>query len=136
MKLVNAFNLVVMMAVAFFTWSAVAEPMKVHVLDNLNAQELTEVNSALVKLGYLPSSKSLFSESHHAIIVTKELANEQEPASISLELVNQANEKELPKTVFQTRFHGNDIHAMIQAFPGPEAFRTPATAPMAFQKSE
>ena len=136
MRLINAFNLVIMMAAMFFTWSAVAEPLKVHVLQNLSAAESQEMSSTLTTLGYLPSTKELFSESHNAIIVTRTLANEQEQASISIELVHQDHEHDLPRTIFQTKLSGNDLHSMLKAFPRPEAFNSQPTAPMAFQKSE
>lgn len=125
-----------MAAAMFFTWNAVAEPMKVHVIENLSAQESKEMNAALSKLGYQTSEKALFSESHNAIIVTKALKTEHDPASISIELVRQDHAQDLPRTLFQTRMGGNDLHAVIKAFPGPEAFKNPTTAPMAFQKAE
>ena len=65
MRMINAFNLVIMVAAVFFTWTAMAEPMRVHVLQNLSQSESQEMSSALTKLGYAPSSKELFSESHN-----------------------------------------------------------------------
>ncbi|MBC7397899.1 MAG: hypothetical protein H7333_10695 [Bdellovibrionales bacterium] len=136
MRIINAFNLGVIVAAAFFTWTAVAEPMKVHVLENLSIQESKEMKTALTELGYQPSSKTLFTESHDAIIVTKALKTERDPASISIELVHQDKASDLPRTVFQRRVEGNDLRAMIKALPAPGAFKGDSTTPMAFQKSE
>jgi len=112
------------LAAALFTWQTVqAEPMKVHVMQNVSASEAKDIDQALIKLGYAPSQKSLFSESHNAIIITKALKTEREPASISIELVHLESEKDLPRTLFQYRLSGNDVQSMMKAFPKPEAFR-------------
>jgi hypothetical protein len=125
MRTLNYFNLVVVIAAALFTWQAVAaEPMKVHVMQNVTSEEAADINQSLVKLGYVLSEKQLFSESHDAIIITKALENEGEPASLTVELVHLENEKDIPRTLFQYRLGGNDVHAMMKAFPKPESFHT------------
>ncbi len=121
-----------MAVAAFFTWNAVAsaaQPMRVHVMQNVSQDEQQEINRSLISLGYQPSDKALFSESPNAIIITKVLADENQNASLSVELVHLDNEKELPRTVFHYRMEGNDVRAMAKAFPKPEAFIEPAELP-------
>ena len=132
MRALNVFNLALVALAALFTWQTVqaAEPMRVHVMQNVNAEEAADITQALVKLGYQPSEKTLFSESHDAIIITKALKTEREPASLTIELVHLESEKELPRTLFQYRLGGNDVHAMMKAFPKPGAFIEP-TMPVA-----
>jgi hypothetical protein len=134
MRVVNIFNFAVVLIAALFTWNAVAaEPMKVHVMQNVTTEEAADISHALVKLGYAPSEKTLFSESHDAIIITKALKNEHEPASLTIELVHLENDKEIPHTLFQYSLSGNDIHTMMKAFPKPDAFslQTQQTMPVA-----
>jgi hypothetical protein len=129
MKVLNYFNLIMMMAMALFTWTAIAEaaePMRIHVMQNLTPSEAKDINLALVKLGYLPTDKSLFTESKNAIIITKALKNEREPASLTVELVQLENEKDIPRTVFQYSISGNDVGEMVKALPKPEAFAEPS----------
>ena len=129
MRALNFFNLMVMMLMGLFTWNAVAqaaEPMRIHVMQNLSSDEAKEINHALIKLGYLPTEKSLFTESKKAIIITKALENEREPASLTVELVQLDNEKDIPRTVFQYSLSGNDIQSMVKALPKPEAFTEPS----------
>jgi hypothetical protein len=119
---------------AFFTWNSVAsasEPVRVHVMQNVTMDEQQEINKSLITLGYKPSDKALFSESPNAIIITKVLADDTQDASLNFELVHLDNEKDLPRTVFQYRMDGNDVHAMVKAFPKPEAFTEPAKIPVA-----
>lgn len=96
--------------------------MSVHLLQNVSTSEAKEIHQALIKLGYQPTEKALFTKSQNAIIITKVLKNEREPASLSIELVRLDDEKDLPRTVFRYRLYGDDVTAMLQAFPKPEAF--------------
>ena len=99
MRTLNILNLLVVLMGAFFTWNAVAAPaVTVHVLENLPSQESKLIEQSLNKMGYATSKKSLFSESKNAIIITKALKTEREPASLTIELVHLESEKELPRT--------------------------------------
>ena len=110
--------------------------MKVHVMQNVSAEEASDISHELIKLGYVPSAKSIFSESRNAIIITKALKNEREPASLTVELVQLENEKESPRTLFQYRMGGNDVHSMMKAFPKPEAFNEVLSMPVAQMNSQ
>lgn len=128
-----------MMTVAFFTWNSVAHAdpvVKVHVLQNLDDSELKTVNAALSQLGYTFSKKSLFSESKNAIIITKALPTETDPASISIEMVRLESEKSIPKSLFKYKLDGNDVQAMLKSLPNAQAFRDDAIMPVAFQTTE
>jgi len=118
-----------MLAAAFFAWNTVsAEPMRVHVMQNVSAQEEQQLNTSLISMGYKPTEKALFSESPNAIIITKVLPTENEDASLTVELVHLDTEKDLPRTLFQYRMAGNDVSAMIKALPKPDAFNEPVPA--------
>ena len=136
MRVLNFFNFTVVLVSVFLTWKSVsADPMKIHVLENLSPHESKEVYQKLSKLGFQPSKKDLFSESKNAILITKTIQNEHEKASISIELVHLENEREIPRTLFQYKLEGNDVHAMAGALPGPEAFNPSAFTPMALGPS-
>jgi hypothetical protein len=138
MRVVNFLNLMIVIGAAFFTWNAIAaEPMRVHVMQNLTPAEAQIINQGLVKLGYKPSQKALFSESSNAIIITKALPNENEGASLTIELVHLDHANEMPKVLFQYSLAGNDVSAVIKAVPKPEAFNEPTELmPVASLNSE
>lgn len=131
MKLLNWFNLAVMLGAALFTWNALADGSapKVHMVHNLNARESSRFESALKEMGYQVSKKPMFSDSKDTIIITKILANEVESAAVSMELVRLEPGHKLPRTVFEYRAEGNDLQAVIEAFPRPATFASDSTKP-------
>ncbi len=137
MRNLKFINLAVILGACLFTLNALAaSPVKVHVLENLSAQESKAVHASLVKLGYAPSKKALFSESKDAIIITKALKNETDEASLTVELVHLDHEKSLPRTVFEYRLSTADVGSMMNAFPRPESLKPMNLTPVALQTME
>ncbi len=131
MKAFNLFSLVIMVAMALFTFSAIASPVparnvltasnkKVHLLENLDADTLAAVQKILSQKGYQVSLKPLFTEHSRAIIVTQKTANEVEAASIEIEMVKMDKEMNLPKTVFKYEVNTIKAEEALSALPRPE----------------
>jgi hypothetical protein len=114
--------------------TAAAPALKVHLLDNLSAQEGRFVRMVLKKMGYAPSSESLFSKVPDAIIITKTIESEIEKAGLKIELVRLENESSLPRTVFEYRTESTDLQAVMEAFPKPESIGPLNATPVALQK--
>ncbi len=137
MRVLTVFNFTVVLLSVFLTWKSVsAAPMKVHVLQNLTAQESKEVYQKLSKLGYTASKKELFTESKNAILITKTIPDEHDKASISIELVHLESDREMPRTLFHYQLEGNDVHQMARALPGPEVFNTSLSTSMALGSNQ
>lgn len=136
MRTLNFFNLMVVLAAAFFTWNAVAAPTStVHVLENLTPAESKEMKLMLKKMGYIASHKSLFNESKNAIIITKALPTETEGASLTIEMVHLESDSSIPHTIFKYKTDGTDMKETLTALPKPEIMNQDSmTMPVAFQK--
>ncbi len=111
-----------------------APAMKVHVLDNLSAQEARYVRLTLRKMGYAPSNESLFSKAPDAIIITKTVESEIEKAGLRVELVHLESDTSLPRTVFEYRTESTDLPTVMNAFPKPDSVGPLNAMPVALQK--
>jgi len=132
MKVIYFFNLVVMIAASLFTVNALAStPMKVHVLDNLSSEESRIVMKALTRLGYAPTTSPLFTESSHAVVITKVLSPKMETESISLEILEKEKEDALPKTVFELKSGEKSLERVLKNAPEPEQVKNRAATPVA-----
>jgi len=114
--------------------TAAAPALKVHVLDNLNAEEARFVRLTLKKMGYAPSNDSLFSKAPDAIIITKTVESDLEKAGLKVELVHLEGESSLPRTVFEYRTESTDLKTVMHAFPKPESVGPMNAMPVALQK--
>ena len=81
-------QLAVILAASLMTWNALAithptsaRPLKVHVMDNLEPSELKVALRELRRLGYRPTRTPLFTESTHAVIITKTLTESRQTES-------------------------------------------------------
>ena len=132
MKMIYFFNLVVILAASFFTVNALAStPMKVHVLDNLSHEESRLVMKALTRLGYAPTTSPLFTESSHAVVITKVLSPKLETESISFEILEKSKEEALPKTVFELKSGEKSLERVLKNAPEPEQVKNHAATPVA-----
>lgn len=131
MKNFSIYSLIIMVVSAVWTWSAIAVPMtKVHVLENLSPQEAHLAQKIIEKKGYQLSRQPLFNESKEALVITKAIGNESEPASIQLEVVHQEGEKSLPKTIFNLKLETDNIVEVLNKLPTPEQLKA---IPVAYQ---
>ena len=145
MRIIHFFNLIIMSAAAFFTWNALAIPedhrsvvqsMKMHLIDNLEKPDLVLAKKLVGQRGYQVSSRPLFSESNRALIITRTLADEVDPASIQIEMVKIEGKDSLPKTIYIYRAQTEDLAQALQALPKPGDLIeqiNPMPAEMAFQ---
>jgi hypothetical protein len=133
--LIKFFSLTLLIGSFFLAPSAFAGPsLKVHLLENLSAEEGLLVRQSLKKMGYSPSARELFSEARDAIIITKILESEIEKPGLKIEVVHQESESTLPRTVFEYRTETSDLKAVLEAFPKPETLHSAPSMPMALQK--
>jgi hypothetical protein len=105
--------------------------MKVHVLDNLSSEESRIVMKALTRLGYAPTTSPLFTESSHAVVITKVLSPKMETESISLEILEKEKEDALPKTVFELKSGEKSLERVLKNAPEPEQVKNRAATPVA-----
>jgi hypothetical protein len=132
MKALYFFNLIVIIGSTLFTWNALAAtPLKVHVLDNLTNEESRFVKKALSKLGYVTTSSPLFTESHHAVVITKVLSPNLETESITLEFLEKEEKDTLPKTVFELKSVEKSLESVLKRAPDPEQVRHHTSTPVA-----
>ena len=138
MRNLKLFNLIVVIGATLFTLNALAaSPVKVHVMENLSKPESAQVKQSLVKLGYAPSQKPLFTESKDAIIITKALATETEKESLTVEIMHLESDKSIPHKVFEYRLSNTDVNAAMEAFPKPEMLHPlNSSMPVAYQMQE
>jgi hypothetical protein len=126
MKIIHFFNLLVMSVAAFFTWSAIAmpadtqsviRPVKMHVLENLDPAATAQAEKLIAERGYQVSHQPLFSESNRALIITRTLADEVEPASIQIEIVKMDSKNSIPKTVFISKVQTDNLAEAMKQLP-------------------
>ena len=132
---IKLFGLVCILGSFWLSLSASAAPaLKVHLLDNLSNEEGRLVRLVLKKMGYAPSSESLFSKAPDAIIITKTIESEIEKAGLKIELVRLESKSSLPRTVFEYRTDSTDLKTVMEAFPKPESIGSLNAMPVALQK--
>ena len=132
MRALYFFNLIVITAASLFTFDCLAaSPLKVHVLDNLSSEESRFVKKALSRLGYEPTSAPLFTESSHAVVITKVLAPNLETESIRLEILEKQKEDALPKTVFEVKSGEKSLEGVLRHAPDPEHVKNHKSTPVA-----
>jgi hypothetical protein len=132
MRAIYFFNLVIVIAASLFTLdSLAATPLKVHVLDNLSNEEARLVRKTLSRLGYAPTNSPLFTESNHAVVITKVLNPKLETESISLEFLEKKESDTLPKTVFELKSGEKSIEGVLKHAPGPEQVKSLKSTPVA-----
>src|SRR4051812_39321476 len=97
MRNIPYFSAIIMAASALLTLNAFAIPVtKVHVLENLTPEEAHLAEKIIEKKGYKLSHQPLFNEAKEAVVITKALGNETEPASIQVEVVRMEDSKKVP----------------------------------------
>jgi len=131
MRNFSIYSVIVMIVSAVWTWNAIALPVtKVHVLENLSPAEAHLAQQIIEKKGYKLSHQPLFDESKEALVITKALGNESEPASIQVEVVHQEGQKSLPKTIFNLKLETSNIVEVLEKLPSPEQLKS---IPVAYQ---
>ncbi len=121
MKKIHYFNLAVIVAASLFTLNSLAATrMKVHVLDNLSTKESQFVLKALTKLGYVPSPSPLFTESTHALVITKVLSPNLETESLSLEVLELKKNDTLPRTILQVKSNEKTLEGLLKRTPSSD----------------
>ncbi len=139
MRNFSIYSVIVVLASAILTWSAVAVPVtKVHVLENLTKEEASLAEKIIEKKGYKLSHQPLFNESKEALVITKSLANENEPASIQIELVRMEDSKKIPVRVYNLKLETKNIAEVLEKFPTPDKLKQSIneqqnSIPVAFQ---
>ncbi|NDG83961.1 MAG: hypothetical protein EBX52_02860 [Proteobacteria bacterium] len=132
MRALYFFNLIIIVAASLFTFDCLAAtPLKVHVLDNLSTEESRFVMKALSKLGYAPTNSPLFTESDHAVVITKILAPNLETESIRLEILEKHKEDTLPKTVFELKSGEKSLEGVLKHAPDSEHVKNHKATPVA-----
>ena len=135
MRALYFFNLLVMIAASLFTFDALAStPLKVHVLDNLSTEESRFVMKELTRLGYAPTNTPLFTESNHAVVITKVLAPDLGTESITLEILEKKKEDTLPKTVFELKNGEKTLEGILRHAPDSERVKNHKSTPVAALK--
>ena len=125
MKNFSIYSLIVVLTSAVMTWNAVAIPAtKVHVLENLSPEEASLAQKIIEKKGYKLSHQPLFDESKEALVITKALGNEGEPASIQVEVLHQEDAKTLPKTIYNLKLETKNIVEILEKLPSPEKLKS------------
>ena len=102
--------------------ASVSPAMKVHVLNNLDPSEAKQALKALSRLGYQPVHSPLFTESSHAVVITKTLGVKLQTASLSFEILELKQNEILPKTLFEIKESPNLDSLMLKA-PNPDQVR-------------
>lgn len=137
MRNFSIYSVIVMLASAIFTWNAVATPTKLHILENLTPQEASLAQKIIEKKGYKLSHQPLFNESKQALVITKALANENEPASIQVEVVHMEDSKKIPKRIFNLKLETKSIVEVLEKLPSPDQLKHTSNEqeiiPVAFQ---
>jgi|GEM_PF-1963320 len=129
MRNIHVFSLVVMLLASFMTWNALgATPLKVHVLNNLDRSETRQALKVLSRMGYQPTLTPLFSESDHAVVITKTLTPSLKTASLSFELLELKASDALPKTVFEIK-ESPDLESLLQSAPKADQVRNLTSTP-------
>ena len=132
MRGIHFFNLVIIFAASFFTWSALAAtPLKVHVMDNLSPAESKIALKELARLGYTPTTAPLFSESEHAVIITKTLSHAGSPENFSIEFLELKKEEALPRTLFEMKEKSGALESLLKSAPGPTQIKETKPRPVA-----
>ena len=132
MRGIHFFNLVAVLAATFFTWSAVAAtPLKVHVMDNLSPAESKIALKELARLGYTPTTAPLFSESEHAVIITKTLSHAGSPENFSIEFLELKKEETLPRTLFEMKEKSGALDSLLKGAPSPDQIKEIKPRPVA-----
>jgi hypothetical protein len=141
MKNFPIYSTIVMLASAILTWSAVAMPVtKVHVLENLTPEEASLAQKIMEKKGYKLSRLPLFKESKEAVVITKAIGNEIEPASVQVEVVHQEDSNALPKRIYNLKLETKNIVEVLEKLPTPEKLKhsineaDDLSIPVAFQE--
>ncbi len=121
MKKIHLFSLFVVIVASLFTLNSLAATrMKIHVLDNLSAKESQFMLKALAKLGYEASPSPLFTESTHALVITKVLGPALETESLSLEVLELKKNEPLPKTLFQVKSNEKSLEGLLKQAPSSD----------------
>lgn len=124
MKNFPIYGSIVIIASAILTWSAVAVPVtKVHVLENLTPAEASLAQKIIEKKGYKLSRLPLFKESKEAVVITKAIGNETEPASVQVEVVHLEDPKTLPKRIYNLKLETKNIVEALEKLPTPEKLK-------------
>jgi hypothetical protein len=92
---------------------------KVHMLQNLNETEARLAKKMIERNGYQLSKRGLFSESEKAIVITKAIGDELEPASIQVEFVQKAKSDQVPKTIYNLKLETQDLVDVLEKIPSP-----------------
>ncbi len=116
------------MAIAPSTWAIPTS--KLHVIDNLNAKEESLAKKILEKNGFLFSKSPLFSESSHAIVITKSIGDSQETASIQVEVMKKEANQAIPSSIFQIKLETENIEEVLEKLPNLKSLDS---TPVAFQ---
>ena len=138
MRIFNLFSLIVMAAVAVFTWSTVAKagvPERVHILENLSSEELKDAYALIQKKGYEVSHKPLFTDSKETLVITKTIRTESDEPSIQIEMMKKDSASAIPRTTYIIKVPTEHIQDAINEFPPAAQLADWNTMPVAFQPS-
>jgi hypothetical protein len=125
MRNIHIFSLLVILLASVMTWNAMgATPLKIHVLNNLDAKESKLALKALSKLGYQPVQSPLFTESSHAVVITKTLGPALQTASVSFEILELKHDQVLPKTLFEIK-ESPTLESLMNQAPKPDQVQNP-----------
>jgi len=136
MRGIYVFNLVIVLIASLFTLNAIAAiPLKVHVLENLDPKEARLVMKELSRLGYQPTKSPLFTESTHAVVITKTLSPSLKTESISFEILEMNQKDTLPKTLIEFKDTAS-LESLLKKAPSPDQVRKiePKITPVAALK--
>ena len=121
MKSFSFYSLIIMLISAVLTWNAIAIPVnKIHLIENLSPEESHLAQQIIGQKGYKLSHHKLFDESKEAVLITKTIGNESEPASIQVEVVYQKGENSLPKRIYNLKLETKDVAEILKKLPAPD----------------
>ena len=116
-----------MAAASFFTYSAIAATTptvsapseKVHLLNNLKESDLRLVMKVMQERGYQVVGSDIFSQSSKTVTITQALADEVDPASIEIQVLEMNKKDALPQTVFNHKVITDDLTKALESLPRP-----------------
>ena len=118
MKKFSMTSFLMLMSLTAFTSAAWAVPAKkIHVIDNLSAEEENLAKKIIEKSGYRFSKSPVFSESSHTIVITKSNGDDREPATIQVELLKKDESQVVPKPIFNLKLETKDVSEVLEKIP-------------------
>jgi hypothetical protein len=121
MKNASFIGSLLLLITALLGTSSLAMPTNtIHVVDNLTAEEESLAKKIIEKNGYRLSRSPVFSESTHTIVITKNVGDEREPATIQVELLRKDQNHFMPKSIFNLKLETKDVSEVLKKIPDPK----------------